>query len=193
MVQHRLHLGSAWTVSVTEVSGPGEAQILLSDAGRASLLGMVEAGLDQDRRVLVADVFGTGEAQFPSGSQMTLGAVGERALGILVGQILALVKWESGRKRGKVRLGAVGPVTAFAGLCAAALEPGRLSHLYLDGMYSSLKRLLDLPVLYDSAVPLFCFGLLREADVPELLAMTEAVPVEWLNHGPVKPVVGRDT
>jgi hypothetical protein len=119
--------------------------------------------------------------------QMVLASAGGRPLGILVGQILAVIKWAG--KRRKVRLSATGPVTAFAGLCAAALQPGRFSHLHLDGLYHSLKQLIDLPVSYDHAVPLFCFGLLRVVDAPELLAMTDGLSIDWRNQGPVQPVV----
>ena len=87
-----------------------------------------------------------------------------------------------------MRLSATGVVTGFAALCAVALEPNRFSHLYLDGMYDSLKRLIDLPINYKYIVPLFCFGLLKVADVPDLLLMTENVEIEWRNQGPVKPV-----
>jgi len=79
---------------------------------------------------------------------------------------------------------------SFASLCAAALQPGLLTGLYLDGLYDSLKRLIELPIEYDSAVPLFCFGLLRQFDLPELLAMTEGLPTERPGHGPVQPIVG---
>ena len=189
VTQHRMHLGETWALPMTEIAGAGETQIVLADGGRRSMPALAEAHIGQGRRVVAVDVYGTGEIPFPANLQMTLSASGERPLGVLVGQILALMDWAGGGK--KVRLSAVGPVTAFAALCAAALAPERLSHLYLDGMYNSLKRLIDLPVSYDSAVPLFCFGLLREVDVPELLAMTEGLQIDWLNHGPVQPVVGR--
>ena len=190
MSQHRLHLDGVWTVPVTAVAGPGETHLLLSDGGRASLKGAVAQSVCEGRSVLTADVFGTGEAHVPSRLQMPLSAVGERPLGVLVGQILALAKWAaSGRRGRRIRVSAIGPVVSFAALCAAALEPGRFSHLYLNGMADSLKRLIDLAVPYDSAAPLFCFGLLKEVDVPELLAMTEGLSIDWEGRGPVHPVV----
>jgi len=45
-------------------------------------------------------------------------------------------------------------------------------------MYDSLGRLVELPVDYLSAVPLFCFELLEEFDVPQLLAMAEGIRIE---------------
>ena len=186
-VQYRLHLGSDWTVPVNLFQGGSEVHVLVDDRGRPGMMAQVSQGLADGERVVAADVFGTGETNVPARMQMVLASAGGRPLGILVGQILAVIKWAG--KRRKVRLSATGPVTAFAGLCAAALQPGRFSHLHLDGLYHSLKQLIDLPVSYDHAVPLFCFGLLRVVDAPELLAMTDGLSIDWRNQGPVQPVV----
>jgi hypothetical protein len=138
---------------------------------------------------MVADVFGTGELKCPPKLYMTVPMVGERPLGIVVGQIIALAQWAGGARRtSPVRVSAKGTVISFAVLCAAALEPELFAHLHLDGMKDSLKRLIDVPVKYEDAVPLFCFGLLREIDVPELFALCEGLEIEWEGHGPVFPV-----
>lgn len=188
--EHRLHLGKFWTVPVTAFEGTGEAHLLLSDGGRSSLKNDVMRSISLGSSVLAADLYGAGESQVPSRLQMPLSAVGNRPLGILVGQILALTRWAALNHRSQnLRVSGIGPVISFAVLCAAALEPRQFSHLYLQGMYDSLKRLIDLAIPYDSAVPLFCFGLLKEVDVPELLAMTEGLSIEWEGRGPVHPVV----
>ncbi len=196
--QHRLYMDDIWTVAVTEIAPRQEAgkitsddalSIVLSDGGRPSTAGIVKAEARRGRAAMAADVFGTGERRYPSQYQMVLAATGERPLGILAGQILAIEEWAASlRSASRVRLHAMGLVTSFACLCAAALRPDRLSHLYLDGLHDSLKRLIQLPVEYDSAVPLLCFGLLEELDVPQLLAMTENVPVERPGRGPIKPI-----
>jgi hypothetical protein len=118
--------------------------------------------------------------------QMVLAGAGQRPLGVLVGQVLALSSWSGGRKR--VRVSANGMLTSFAVLCAAALEPKRFSHLYLNGALDSLNRLVDLPVSYNDAVPLFCFGLLKVVDVPVLIAMTQGLHIEMPGRGPIQPV-----
>ena len=82
-------------------------------------------------------------------------------------------------------LDATGPVVSFASLCAAAIEPGLFRSLYVNGLHDSLKRLIDLPVSYSDCVPLFCFGLLKTVDVPQLIDLTEGLAIEWLNRGPV--------
>jgi hypothetical protein len=119
---------------------------------------------------------------------MMVSSVGGRPLGILVGQIVSLMQWASD-SGGTLRLAAVGTSTSFASLCAAALRPDLLEQLSLDGLPDSLRRLIELPIEYQNAVPLFCFGMLREFDVPELLAMTGELEIERPSHGPIKPVV----
>ena len=202
--QHLLHMDDVWTLPATVLYaeaaggavdsrglGQGQVQVLLSDGGRGGLAQLSKAHIDTGRAVAAVDVFGTGECRYSAQYQMLLGAVGERPLGVLTGQVLGILEWAaSDQKRGKVGLGATGPVVSFASLCAAALQPGLLTGLYLDGLYDSLKRLIELPIEYDSAVPLFCFGLLRQFDLPELLAMTEGLPTERPGHGPVQPIVG---
>ncbi len=183
---HRLSMDKTWTVPVTEVLGDGDVHLVLGDGGRSGLRNLVMQYAQEGDRVVAADVFGTGEGRVHYQLQMLMAGTGARPLGVMVGQIVAVMRWAGGRK--KVRVSAVGPVTGFAALCAAALEPNRVSHLYLDGMYDSLKRLIDWPMSYDSVTPLFCFGLLKVADVPQLMAMTEGLSITWRNRGPVQPI-----
>ncbi len=195
VVHHRLRLDDVWTVPVTWFNGTGQEgdlQVLLADGGRRTMAGHAQASLAQGRTVVAADVFGTGESNYPSKYQMTMGATGVRPLGVLTGQILGLLKWmDTQAGTNPCRLAAFGTITSFASLCSAALRPDLLSHLYMEGLHNSLKRLIDLPIEYDSAVPLFCFGLLREFDVYDILRMTQGLPIEMPARGPVKPLVPR--
>ncbi|MFT5368714.1 MAG: dienelactone hydrolase [Candidatus Latescibacterota bacterium] len=186
IVQHRVNLSQTWTLPVTEFVGDGDTVLMLADGGRQSRSVHVNPLQKEGHRVLAADVFGTGESKTPAGMQMVLAGAGERPLGVLVGQVLALSRWAGGRKR--ISVSANGMLTSFAVLCAAALEPKRFSHLYLNGALDSLKRLIDQPVAYHDAVPLFCFGLLQVVDVPDLLAMTEGLAIEIVGRGPIQPV-----
>ena len=175
-----LRLDKAWSVPVSEVGGNGGHTLMLADGGRKSMARRIA---QRDETVLAADVYGTGESWCPPNLHMTLSVTGERPLGILVGQILDVATWAA--RSGNVHLDATGPVVSFASLCAAALHPGVFSSLYVNGLHDSLKRLIDLPVSYSDCVPLFCFGLLKTVDVPQLIDMTEGLPIEWLNRGPV--------
>ena len=187
LLQHKLRLSKDWTVPVTEVQGDKDLIVVIGDGGRKGQIQRVTDFSESGHRVICADVFGTGESDTPARMQMVLASVGERSLGILVGQILGLARW-AGKRRG-IQLHATGPVTAFAALCAAAIDPKRFTGLHLDGLYDSLKRLIDLPVPYDSAVPLFCFGLLEVVDVPELFVLTEGLPISISGRGPIQPAV----
>ncbi|MEM3659201.1 MAG: acetylxylan esterase [Thermoproteota archaeon] len=190
VIHHRLHMDDLWTVPLTEFRGKSETQVLVSDSGRKSLAEYVKMNLTKGCTIMAADIFGIGESHYPSQYQMLINSVGERPLGIMVGQILAILKWIVNRNSSeKISLNAIGALASFSSLCAAALEPKLLSHLSLNGLYDSLKRLIQLPVEYEDAPPLFCFGLLKELDIKELLLMTENLPVTCLYHGPLKPVV----
>ena len=178
--QTKLRLDAHWTVPVTTIKGSGKRTLVLAEKGRAAAVGRAR---QIEGTVLAADVFGTGESWVPTHYQMTLSVTGERPLGILVGQILDVAKWAA--RSGTVHLDATGPVVSFAALCAAALRPKLFASLYVDGLLDSLKRLIDLPVAYNDHVPLFTFGLLKVTDVPQLIKMTEGLPIEWKNRGPV--------
>ncbi len=187
--QEVLRLGDDWSIPITSFHQEmAEIQILISDKGRRDLMNPAKDHLSRNRTVITADVFGTGESYCPPGYQMMVSAVGERPLGILTGQILSLVSFS--RDMGStIRLSATGASTSMGALCAAALEPDLLHHLHLDGLQYSLKRLIEMPVNYEDSVPLFCFGLLREFDIPHLLAMTEDLEIERPGYAPQKPVV----
>lgn len=55
-----------------------------------------------------------------------------------------------------------------------------------DGAPSSGDRLIDLPMSYAAQAPLYCFGLLAEIDLPDLLRLATGVPVHDLNRGPLQ-------
>lgn len=186
LIQHKVDLNSTWTIPVTEFGGAGENILLLSDGGRQSSAGRIAPFLEADNHVWVADVFGSGESKTPAGMQMVLAGVGERPLGVLVGQILALVRWVGKRK--KLRVVAHGQTMTFGVVCAAALYPKLFAQLQLNGMMDSLRRLIDCQIPYADSVPLFCYDLLRVIDIPELLAMTEGLPIEIIGRGPILPV-----
>jgi len=189
--QHILRLSEDWELPATVLNAadePTQTYLLLSDQGRPSVAPAAFEHIEGGQEVVAVDVFGTGELAFPPQYQMLVSTVGERPLGILTGQILSLVDWLSSTRDGRVWLVSSGCVVSFASLCAAALQPTGLSGIRLGGMYDSLRRLVELPLDYLSAVPLFCFGLLEEFDVPQLLAMAEGIRIERDGHGPVTPV-----
>lgn len=76
---------------------------------------------------------------------------------------------------------------AVAALLAAALEPGLFAELVAEPLLDSLKRLVDWPVDYEQAAPLFCFGLLTRFDIPDLVRLCGRVAVRDPGRGRLQP------
>ena len=61
-----------------------------------------------------------------------------------------------------------------------------IASIELGGYMGSLDRLVDLPMSYAAHAPLFCFGLLAEFDLPDLLQLAKPVPVRDHQRGPLQ-------
>ena len=188
--QHRiLRLDDTWSVPLTACSPTGRSrgtEIIVGDAGRPAMRQHVTAALTAGRRVLAADLFGSGEARMDARLQMVLATTGERPLGIQVGQLEALIDWALRRYRcASVRLTATGDAMPVAALIATALRPERVSFYRADRLMVSLHHLVDWPVAYAQMAPLFCFGLLAEFDLPDLVRLAAPVPIQDLMRGPI--------
>ena len=192
---HVLVLGDTWSVPLTELVPPAPrgVELIVSEGGRRSAFGLVEQALAARRRVLVADIFGTGEARTTPHYHMLLTTAGQRPLGLQVGQLGALIQWVRKHCRARsVHLQAGGEVTSVAALAAAALTPEELASLETTGLPDSLDRLIDWPVAYADAAPLFCFGLRREFDLSDLIELAAPVPLQdHANRGPLTRRQGR--
>ncbi|MCC7263483.1 MAG: acetylxylan esterase [Candidatus Latescibacteria bacterium] len=187
--QHLLCLDGTWTLPVTELipAGARGAELILADGGRRSAARLVALALASGRRVLVADVFGTGENTCIWQHHMLISTAGQRSLGIQVGQVLALLAWAGRRcRQPALHLRATGQVMPVVALLATALEPARVKTLTTASLIDSLGRLIAWPVAYASAAPLFCFGLLREFDLPDLVELCAPVPIHDSNRGPLR-------
>ena len=181
----------SWSLPVTEIapSRPSGVELVVGDGGRRQLAGPVQLSVADGRRVLAADILGTGEADVGGWQfHMILASAGERSLGLQVGQLLALVRWACQRYRTTaVDVRAEGQVLPVVALMAAALEPRRIRSITTNGLLDTLGRLVDFPIPYASAVPLFCFGLLREFDIADLMDLSEPTIVTEANRGPLRP------
>jgi dienelactone hydrolase len=176
----------------------GEIALAVHDEGRMAALDCVMTrcrcaadGTETRRgpapdRVLVADIFGTGELKPYWKKHMLLNAAGVRPLGIQVAQILALAAWLRETSGGRpVSLQAGGLAMSVAALVAVALEPPLFGDLLTDSLPDTLGRLIDWPVDYESAPSLFCFGLLERFDVSDLIRLRGTVRVRDLYRGPL--------
>ena len=180
-----------WSLPVTEIapSRPSGVELVVGDGGRRQLAGPVQLSVADGRRVLAADILGTGEADVGGWQfHMILASAGERSLGLQVGQLLALVRWACKRYRTTaVDVRASGQVLPVVALMAAALEPQRIRSITTSELLDTLGRLVDFPIPYASAVPLFCFGLLREFDIGDLMDLSAPTIVTEANRGPLRP------
>jgi dienelactone hydrolase len=185
---HLVHLDDTWTLPLTEFvpPRPRDTEVLVADGGRRALAAQVEAALKAGRRALAIDVFGTGELNTGAHYHMLIATAGERSLGIQVGQFLAILGW-MGRKGRVPHLRAVGQVMPIAALMAAALRPQAVASLTTSSLLNSLGHLIEWPLAYASAAPLFCFGLLKEFDIPDLIALSAPVPLgDTSNRAPLR-------
>ncbi len=185
-----LRVDDAWSLPVTECVRPEAAapqpQLIVADGGRRSCLAVARAAADRGRRVFVADLLGTGELPASWQCFMLLGTAGERPLGILVRQLLALESWIAAGCGQPCHVEASGQVMPVVALAAAALEPALVQSLTAAGLLDSLRRLLDWPVAYNTAAPLFCPGLLPSFDLDALIELAAPVPVHDAGRGPLR-------
>jgi hypothetical protein len=107
-------------------------------------------------------------------------------LGVQVGQVLLLLDALSERHSAP-HITAQGQVVSIIALFAAALKPKSVASLTSNTLLDTLSRLVDWPLSYASAPSLFCFGLLAEFDLPDLIALSAPVPLHDENRGPLRP------
>ena len=156
--------------------------LVLNDRGKKESAVQVTARVVKGDQVLALDLAFFGDAwrgvPVPEYAQIADG-LGERPLGIMVGQLLEITRWTRGRAGGsRVRVESAGLRHQVAALAAAALEPGLFSEISIHGGVNSLSCLLDRPVQFSQAPELFCLDLFKYFDLDRLQAMTEGVQVD---------------
>ena len=187
--QYVLDLDNNWSVPVNEwvPARPKGIELIIGDGGRKESAALVRQGLERGCRVVAADLFGTGENTFSWQYHMLLAGTGERPLGVQVGQLLVLLEWLTKRTpKALVHIQAKGQVMPIVGLIAAALQPQAISSLTTAMLVDSLERLVQWPLAYAQAPSLFCFGLLSNCDIPQLIELAKPVVLYDENRGPLR-------
>ena len=187
VAHHVLELGR-WRVPVAEFGSDADRPplLILPERGRAAAAAQVGSALAAGRRVFVADLFSFGEQVIADGEYHYLfmecvAAAGDRPLGICAAQLCALVDWIGG----SVEVAADGIGAGLAALCAAALRPERFAGLAV-ALPDSLRRLIDRQIDYvQNPVP-FCFGLLEQLDIEDLVTLSAPVPITIDGRGPMR-------
>jgi hypothetical protein len=169
-----------WTVPAVVIertgSNPDITMVLLSDAGKSSLDREVSAHLESGSRVIAVDVLLTGECRVHPDNTwqhgMMIDATGERVLGQQVAQLDSIIQWARKEFAGTlIGIHSKGWNTGTVALAYGGLNRRELVRLITDEAPATLKDLIAQRMDYRKLQPLFCFGLLREFDVPDLAAM----------------------
>ncbi len=179
----KLHVGDTWTVPAVELEPqqPAGTSLLLADQGRSALEERAKELLGKRRRVLLIDPFYFGESKIQGRDflyALLVSAVGGRPLGIQAGQVASVAHWLRARYPGEpVSLETSGPRTSLIGLVAAAADAQSLEEVRLVGSHGSLKEVIEANSAVDQTPELFCFGLLEQVDIKQLVALTAPRPV----------------
>ena len=171
-----LSLGHSWTVPAVElVEGtPKGTLIVVLDAGRKAARTRATEALARGFRVIVVDPFDIGELKLGEKAwlwDLYLAALGRRPVGLRASELAAIARWSASRSGGEVGMLADGPSTSVAALIAAAIEPEAIGGLELHGLPGSFKEPIEAMTPFEKAPDQFCFGLLTEFDVPQIVAL----------------------
>lgn len=178
----RIEIGE-WTVPAVTLgpASPRRTVILVCDGGRAVAGKQISGLLVDGARVVAVDPFYFGESRIPQRDflyGLLVAAVGERPVGIQVAQLRALARHLHAEAPGApLEICAVGRRLGLAGLITAALEPDVVSAIELHGGFDSLRQVVEENLEVKEAPELFCFGLLKEFDIPHLEALVAPRPV----------------
>ncbi len=180
-VKHRrLRIGDLWTLPLVEL-GPTDATssvLVISDLGRGDVSEFVNGAVGKQQRVFAVDLLGFGEAglHVADGKHDDIAlhlaaTIGKRPLGIQAAQLISVVNWlQSLPAEYRPTIVARGPRSCVIALVAAALEPAMRQVELLDS-WGSLHELVQRNMSLEEAPELFCFGLLKTIDIPELIAL----------------------
>ncbi|MCY3713486.1 MAG: acetylxylan esterase [Gemmatimonadetes bacterium] len=179
------HLRDGWELpAVTTIPtnlDSGGKRLIVADEGWQGAEGLVEDALRDNVRAMTVELVmqgacGLGKA--PHQWTMMMASSGGRMLGLQVAQLAAVMHHEEPARLGVV---AWGPMSSVIALMAASLCGVTVNEITLHRGLASLHRLIDEPGRYESLSPLFCFGLLAEFDIEDLIALARPALVELIS------------
>jgi hypothetical protein len=175
VVHFQFALGRDWTVPAT-VFTPPEAKattLLIADEGRAKQTAAVTQLMEEGYRVVALDPFFFGESKIKSRDFLhviLMHAVGERALGVQAGQIVAIADWAAEAYGEPVGLQSVGPRLSVAARLAA-VQTEAIQSITLHDPMQSLKEVLTENRGANHLPEMMCFGLLEAFDLKQIEAL----------------------
>jgi dienelactone hydrolase len=156
--------------------------LMFADKGKSTLIEQVKSEVEKGSTVIVLDPIFMGECMPVKGpvwqyTQM-VSTIGERALGLQAGQIGAIIEWACQEfKCDKVSLYGVGWNASLVAILACALSNERIESVSVKDHLPSLKMLIENHLDYETHPVFFCFGLLEQFDVEELISLCSPVTV----------------
>ncbi len=180
IVQWKIKCNADWTIPAIEfVRGtPQGTVVVFSEQGRAALGEQVNALLSQGKRVVVVDLWYQGEchpAERDYLFALVLSTVGERPVGIQASQLAAVARWcMQSFDNQPVTVQAYGERATLPAVIAAGLELVAIRNTELYQAQTSLKQVIEKNLAVEAAPEQFCFGLLRDFDLPQLEALAPA-------------------
>lgn len=182
----KLKVNQDWTVPAVQFSCPDakSTTILVADAGRQSVATTVEQLLAKKQNVLAIDPFYFGESKISQRDflyGLLVAAVGERPLGIQASQLVGIAQWlKQNQGQSTVEIQSAGPRSSLFTLVAAVLEPEAIDAVRLGNSYGSLHEIIEEDKAVNQAPELFCFGLLKEFDIEELVQLAGSERVSFI-------------
>ncbi len=174
VTQWKLKIGNDWNVPAVEFAKDDSTKwaIVMNDDGRKQSSDKIRELLQQGHRVLAVDTFCFGESSIAERGYLwalMVSTVGERPLGVQVGQILSITDWiHQEFQPSSISLVSSGPRTGVIGLAARALNPQQISAVEENQPLSSLKDVIHGDYSIEQAPELFCAGLLEVTDLAQL-------------------------
>ena len=194
---YKISIGAEWSVPAVAISKserrPDSIAIVLADKGKTATMERVEKLVESGSLVIAVDPLFMGECVPTQGTPwqyaQMVATVGERPLGIQVGQIGAIIEWAckpqpTTSSYGKeyeierVSLYSIGWNASIVALSACGLYGDRVQSVLLEESPASLKLLISKHLDYETYPSLFCFGLLKQFDVRELIVLCAPIKVE---------------
>ncbi|NUM54533.1 MAG: acetylxylan esterase [Candidatus Hydrogenedentes bacterium] len=172
-----------WTAPavVFEPEGAKVTTVVFGDGGKKSLAETVTRLVESGSRVVAVDLALQGECTFEGGHRyqhtIMIETTGERVLGQNVAQLGSIAQWAREAYNAPVAIHSTGWISGVIALMYGGLHRTELYRLTTEDAPASLKDLVTERISYNDYSPLFCFGLLREFDVPDLAAMCQGVQV----------------
>lgn len=170
-------VGQDWTLPAVELTParlrPKRTAVVIADLGRPGAEATARTLANRGYRVVVLDVVLLGETVPPRVSSETvdqmISSVGDRSLGVAAAQLLAVVGCiKKQHPDTPVTVVGVGPITGVIALVAAALDTGFIDDVSAVRILPTFKLLIEKRAFCSH---LFCFGLLEQFDVRELIGL----------------------